>query len=105
MTLSYLITGMPFKPLGYLVPNLSHQINSHFFLILVLSIVSGFLSIALASKSLNDEWPGSLKWIAMGICFLAKVQDLWSVNLSDKHLPVSPTYCLLHFIQVIKYIG
>src|ERR1700761_1032672 len=93
------VIGRPFKPCGCLVPSLSHQSSSRSFLIVVASALSGILSIVKAFKSLEMEWPGSLKCTAMGVCFLFRIQDLWSVNLSDRHLLVSPVYCLLHFPQ------
>ena len=48
------------------------------------------------------EWPCVLKCIPIGVFVLFLIADLWLLALSLKERPVSPTYCLLHFVHVIK---
>ena len=50
------------------------------------------------------ECPGRLKWAATGFSiFLVLTSDLWPLKQMFKAFPVSPTYCLLHFLHTIRY--
>jgi hypothetical protein len=50
------------------------------------------------------EWSGRVKCLAIGVSLRVIMLDLWSVSLSHNRLNVSPTYCLLHTLHVIRYI-
>ena len=63
----------------------------------------GICSIAIIFRC-NMEWPGKLKCMPTGLLFLSFMLDLWLLSLSRKDRFVSPTYCILHFWHVIKYM-
>ena len=50
------------------------------------------------------ECPGRLKWAATGFSiYLVLMSDLLPLRWMCKAFSVSPTYCLLHFLHLIRY--
>ena len=73
------------------------------FLHFLLLLWSSIFSIPITFRS-SREWSGWLKCVATGLSsFFVVMSDRWPFILMCRAFSVSPTYCMLHLSQLIRY--